>query len=334
MADIVACFYILGEKSVGEVSHGDRAPRVSASLSGPLRVVGAQISALNLKRKRSPLTRTVMINTRSIHPVKCNKLVRIGRDNDGGYVVPPEIFSHANALLSYGVNTDWSFERDFVRYNPKATVHCYDPHLNFFLLLTYTLKSLLAIPIYCITLDRKRLSRSVKGIGIIPDYFSFFAAKAKLFRKKVWHTEGRNSVTVPKTIAKICKAEKDSIFIKMDIEGAEYKVFDDLIKSSANIVGVVAEFHELDEYSQQFDRIIKGMSRHFRVVHVHANNYSRLMEDQDFPSVLEVTFFHKKFLGNKIEYSTESYPIPGLDQPNRFSRPDPPLRFQIQNPEG
>ena len=35
-------------------------------------------------------------------------------------------------------------------------------------------------------------------------------------------------------------------FVKMDIEGSEYRVLDDLLKHWGNIVGLAIEFHDVD----------------------------------------------------------------------------------------
>ena len=61
-----------------------------------------------------------MINTKALRPIQYTDLVRIGRPNDGGYVVPRKIFSLCDGLLSYGINKDWSFERAFWNKNPNA----------------------------------------------------------------------------------------------------------------------------------------------------------------------------------------------------------------------
>ena len=54
-----------------------------------------------------------MINTKCLRPIAYENLIRIGRSNDGGYVIPEKIFSICDGLLSYGINKDWSFEKDF-----------------------------------------------------------------------------------------------------------------------------------------------------------------------------------------------------------------------------
>jgi len=54
-----------------------------------------------------------LINTKILRPINWKNLIRVGKDNDGGYVIPYEIISKTDVLLSYGINKDWSFEKYF-----------------------------------------------------------------------------------------------------------------------------------------------------------------------------------------------------------------------------
>ena len=93
-----------------------------------------------------------MINTKCLRPIAYENLIRIGRSNDGGYVIPKKIFSICDGLLSYGINKDWSFEKDFWKRSPKAIIHCYDHTINFLSLLKFSFKSFLFSVIYLILL--------------------------------------------------------------------------------------------------------------------------------------------------------------------------------------
>jgi hypothetical protein len=77
------------------------------------------------------------------HPVGCERLARIGSANDGGYVVPLGAVSAANALLSFGLSHDWTFERDFKKHNADAVVHCYDHTVSLRTAFEYSIGQLL-----------------------------------------------------------------------------------------------------------------------------------------------------------------------------------------------
>lgn len=42
-------------------------------------------------------------------------LIRLGKDNDGGYLVTRSSILKATVLVSLGINDDWSFERDLIK---------------------------------------------------------------------------------------------------------------------------------------------------------------------------------------------------------------------------
>ena len=41
-------------------------------------------------------------------------LIRIGRDNDGGYLVEKKSLENTQSLISLGISDDWSFEEQFL----------------------------------------------------------------------------------------------------------------------------------------------------------------------------------------------------------------------------
>ena len=47
----------------------------------------------------------------------CEDLIRIGRYKDGGYLIPKRILNCTSYLISAGISTDWSFEKEFILKN-------------------------------------------------------------------------------------------------------------------------------------------------------------------------------------------------------------------------
>ena len=62
------------------------------------------------------------ISLKKIQPYKVGKLIRLGRNNDGGYIIPEVAIHHTHVLFGIGINDDWSFEEDFVRHVPSIKV--------------------------------------------------------------------------------------------------------------------------------------------------------------------------------------------------------------------
>jgi len=267
-----------------------------------------------------------LIDLKNLRPIHVDNLVRIGRPNDGGYVIPKTVFKLCDGLLSFGINKDWSFEKDFSNRNPKANIHCYDYSVNFFSLIIFTLKSFILSFVRVIMFDKKRFTKDFYGIFTIPDYYSFFRENKIYFKKKIDTKTEKNCITIEDTY-KVISSNSENIFLKMDIETSEYDVLKSLIDSDLNFVGLAVEFHKIDEFSEDFNYLIKKISSKYHIVHIHGNNYGKLIKQNNFPSIIEITFMNKKYIEDPIIKSSKNYPIIGLDQPNRSSKPDCELIF-------
>ena len=47
-------------------------------------------------------------------------LVRIGPRTDGGYVIDKRVIKKSNTIITCGLNDDWEFEKDFLKFNSGA----------------------------------------------------------------------------------------------------------------------------------------------------------------------------------------------------------------------
>ena len=64
---------------------------------------------------------------KSLTPLLINndELIRIGRIHDGGYVLSNKLIENTDLLVSFGINADWSFEKDF-KTKRDITIHAFD----------------------------------------------------------------------------------------------------------------------------------------------------------------------------------------------------------------
>ena len=65
-----------------------------------------------------------------LKPKHTYDLIRLGQDNDGGYLLEKESAQKTKHLVSFGLADDWSFEKEFKKFNPDATIVCYDHTVN------------------------------------------------------------------------------------------------------------------------------------------------------------------------------------------------------------
>lgn len=257
------------------------------------------------------------IQLADFHPVACELLLRIGDSNDGGYVVPLEAVVATGALVSFGLSHNWTFERDFKSRNSDAVVHCYDHTVSLLTAFQYSVGQLLRFVVQRRTSALRRAFRWI-------DYLLFFRADRKHFKQRVWRDRQFNSATIEDVFGRL--PSECQVFVKMDIEGGEYRVLDDLLSRSKNIVAMAVEFHDVDIVPQMFSSFVEKIKRDFYLVHIHANNMGGVAPF-NFPIAPEITFLNKRFFKSAPGPSRLTYPVPGLDHPNYPQFPDFTFEF-------
>jgi hypothetical protein len=124
---------------------------------------------------------------------------------------------------------------------------------------------------------------------------------------------------------------KEHIIFKIDPEGIEMDVFEDIPESILNRFDqIVVEYHRITDAYEHFPaysmeriiKIFKKLNRSHQVVHVHSCNAGNLdvVDGTPVPRVIEVTYLKRE--GNQFEKCTHSFPVEGLDLPTITSEYD------------
>lgn len=206
-------------------------------------------------------------------------IIRLGRDNDGGYLVVINQKKY-KYLLSFGISDDVSFEKDFSNKYPGCQIFCFDPTIN---CLPETIPN---TTFYKIGLDSKTGGIYKNIIDIL-------------------------------NLLSIEQIDYSNTFLKIDIEGYEWLVLND--RQSFNILcnfdQIAIEFHfKFLVRSQRIllpfilmkrALIIKRLMKKYKSFNLHANNcagskaYTKY-DDFVFPHVVEVSLLNnnnlKKFV--------------------------------------
>ena len=109
-----------------------------------------------------------------------------------------------------------------------------------------------------------------------------------------------------------------NIFLKIDIEGDEYQVLNDIKKNSKNVIFLIIEFHAVHKNLKKIEKFLKKLE--LKLIHIHANNFEGTNID-NIPKVLELSLLNKKFYRIKNKLTNKNYPIKYLDYKN-FKRRD------------
>lgn len=250
-------------------------------------------------------------------PLEVAGLVRVGGDSDGGYVVPEALLRSADVLVSMGLGHNWQFEKDVRVINPGIRVQVYDHTVSdkfFARQHLVELAGLLAGKSSLARVRRRRLR--------LHDYRAFFGTEATHFRERIYDRCDSQSVDIPTVFA---RAGTGSVFVKMDIEGGEYRVLEEVLSYADRILGLAVEFHDIGPLRPVFERVLEASRDRFEIVHVHANNFVPTYRD-GFPEACEITLARRDLvLGTQRRHTL---PLRGLDRPNDCRSPDYRLTFK------
>jgi len=249
---------------------------------------------------------------RRLQPIALADMVRIGRDHDGGYVLPKILVEEADSLLSLGVYNDWSFEGDFQRLKPALPIDCYDHTIG-----SKRFKREAWVETLRLAALRGSIGETRARWAIARSYESFFRSSVRHFAKKITNRPASERETDLTSALNLLGGTKT--LLKMDIEGSEYRMIDQLLVNANRIVGACIEFHDIEPLRLVFDHAIDRLLEEYAIVHVHANNFGQVADD-GLPDVLEITFVNRAMA--KAAKPRPTIHIPELDQPNDPSRPE------------
>jgi hypothetical protein len=234
-----------------------------------------------------------------------------------------------------GINSDWSFEEDFSRRTAGLLLECYDGSVSleeFRHQFTSNLRGTLR------ALGKGHLREARLALYHARDWFRtaqrfhrFYSVPNHRFHQKfVGSRNDSRYASVPDILAGLPpqpSGATPSVFVKIDIEGAEYEILKPLLQRGSSFTGMVVEFHGLDRQWKEFVDVSHELARHMAIAHIHGNNFDDCVRGTRVPKVLEVSYINRALLNGNPEPSTTRYPIAGIDQPNNPDAPDLDLDF-------
>lgn len=268
-----------------------------------------------------------------LRPVWSEDLIRLGHLGDGGYVLNKRILDHTDVLISFGIDVDWTFEADFKKKAAEGNVkiEAYDYSVDFQYFLNTAKKYLFQALKLQNTYQNILNSMFFLKKGL--QFRQFFKREGINFYKKGIDSSNSELFLDFKSVFKNIKTGlvSDKTFIKMDIEGYEYKVLFPMLEFAEYINGFIVEFHDLDKHAIEFDNLISlAKEKGFVITHIHPNNWGGVIDNTSLPRFLEITFSKSSFF-TEHELSVvnnSNYPRTGLDYPCVQSIPELSMRFE------
>src|SRR5262249_30620644 len=152
----------------------------------------------------------------------------------------------AKHLLSFGVATNWDFERDALVVNPALTVEAFDHSIGARRFAEMAMRSAVSAPLRLAVADVRGAVSSYRRVRTAIDYFRFFSGAARHTPKRVWYNGDRDSVPIADIVEAVRTSRRAPAFAKIDIEGSEYRILPWIAESADLFTGMVIEFHDTD----------------------------------------------------------------------------------------
>ena len=249
------------------------------------------------------------------HNIKYSNLIRIGPKSDGGYVIDRRILKRSDTLITCGLNDDWEFERSLFKKKQNIKIIAYDHTVNRQFWIKRFRKDIISLLLF-----KKLKISKIFDVFKYLDYFLFFKNKKIHYQKKiVFKKKNDNQITIPEILL-----NHDKIILKVDIEGDEYNILNDIKKNSKKIIFLIIEFHDIHKNINKIKKFLKKIN--LKIIHIHANNYGGIDVNGD-PKVIELSLMNTMVFKIKNIYSKKDYPISGLDYKNFKRREDVKLKF-------
>jgi len=203
-----------------------------------------------------------------------NHIIRIGAIRDGGYYVTKRLIEESDFLISGGISYNVSFEKDFWDINRRAKLILIDGSYNLF---TY-----LARPFYWMIFKR---SFTMKIGGLID--MLFLKKKATFLKKYLGEKYSLKQVFE----THIEKHQKG--YLKLDIEGSEYDLLNDIVSLRDKLIGVAIEFHNVPEHITEINNFLALIN--LNVIGFNINETANL-NPTGIPNVIELCFAENQYV--------------------------------------
>lgn len=249
-----------------------------------------------------------------LQPYQVGPMHRVGSKNDGGYVIPKELPTIAT-LISFGVGDNWSFEKSCLKNGIVSNCIMYDHTVDFNQFVSRIHSRLLT--------GKFDFKSFIYRVLVALKYLRDFSSQSLIHvRKEITKNESTQNKT---NLLEIAKKLGSALFIlKVDIEGAEYEIVEQVVLLNEKIPLLLIEFHETEKYRHLFESSLEVLKKNYILSHTHANNYDGLSND-GIPKTVEITFGNRDYF--KSDKQILELPIYGLDLPSTPNRSDIYLKF-------
>ena len=254
------------------------------------------------------------MDIRNLQPYDIGEMIRIGDKNDGGYVIPRWL-PDMDFLVSFGLGDNWSFERNALKSKIVRDFFVFDHTVSSSVFLSKFTKRFRSSP--------TNFKANYYRLLVLFRYVLDFRLRGFKHVKKQITRDHSNSTKT--NLIEIARQLHESNFaLKIDIEGDEYLIIDQIIAMSSRVPLLIIEFHETESMRKIFCNALKNLASEYTIVHTHCNNFTGLSSD-GIPLTLELTLLRNDLVSTSEKI--DAIPRKGLDSPSSRIKPDISLDF-------
>ncbi len=248
------------------------------------------------------------MNFNMFRPKRVENLTRYGSKNDGGYLLPNDL--KFELLISCGLGDDWNFEKDLKSSGTIIDFIVFDHTVSIGQLIQKVLRSVKKI------FDDPM--NFLYRVRILVRYIFTFFGKRHLQLKVVRKIQHSGEISLLEILERHTNSIS-SCLLKIDIEGGEWQILEEISNFVHKIDGLIIEFHEINSHLSEYLDFSSRIQNSFSLIHIHANNFS-FIGSKGIPDVLEATYIKNSLVSTSTQRDT--LPILGLDAPCAPKRPD------------
>lgn len=212
--------------------------------------------------------------------------------------------------MSFGISGDWTFEKHWRNRNPSATIETYDGSISG---LQFAVTSILSL------LRPHKPKLVLRNWLTAIDYWTFLKSQTEFKRVFIGIKREKNWVDYDTLICR--SACKPPFFLKIDIEGHEYEILEEIIKHRPLLSGLAIEFHQPLKNMKTIEVFVSQLGH--QICNVHPNNCVSKTDLTMEPSI-EMTFSIYQGLNQDPKIPND------LEEDN--DKCCEPLRIRFRNP--
>jgi hypothetical protein len=212
------------------------------------------------------------------HLIKSDGIFRFGSIEDGGYYLNPKSITDSNFLFSGGISSNVEFEFDVFRFNKNIKIFMVDPTIS-------PLKLLIKGFMRFLFFKKDKLKYIINNF-----MFIYMLRTERVWHIKKWLSAKNKIFSIISD--KIDLKYDDKIILKLDIEGSEYELLDEIIENINLFNCMVFEFHDLHKKNELLIDFINNCKDRFNVVYLGINP-SGGFDEFNNPKVIEISFERK-----------------------------------------